>query len=55
VDDTLDKFGNKDSKSWTNEKKEKIVRPWLKFSFIFQIIFCKIIWRRTLQLLYGSG
>jgi hypothetical protein len=27
VDDTLDKFGNKDSKSWTNEKKEKIVRP----------------------------
>jgi hypothetical protein len=23
VDDALDKFGNKDSKSWTNEEKRK--------------------------------
>jgi len=23
VDDALDKFGNKDSKSWTDEKKRK--------------------------------
>ena len=34
---------------------ENIVRPWLKFSFIFQIIFCKIVCRRTMQLLYGSS
>jgi hypothetical protein len=27
VDDALDKFGNKDSKSWTNEEKKKIIRP----------------------------
>jgi hypothetical protein len=36
-------------------RREKIVRPWLKFSFIFQIIFCKIICRKKLQRLYGSS
>jgi hypothetical protein len=43
----IDKFGNKDSKSWTNEKKRKDHKA------LTQIIFCKIVCRRTLQLLYS--
>jgi len=48
VDDALDKFGDKDLNSWTHDEKRKNCKALLKFSFIFQIIFCKMVFRRIL-------
>jgi len=55
VDDGLDKFGVKDSKSWTDEEKRKDHKALTQIQLHLQIIFCKIVCRRILQLLYGSS
>jgi hypothetical protein len=53
LDDTHDKFRNKDSKIWSDDEKRKIVKLCLIFIFISQTIFCKRFCGRKPLLLYG--
>ena len=55
VDDALDKFSNKDSKSWTKKEKGKDNKALTQIQLHLSNNFCKMFCRRKLQHLYGSS
>jgi hypothetical protein len=53
LDDALDCFGKKPVGYSTEEEKQKIVRLYLWFNFIYPIIFCRKCCKRNLHWPYG--